>query len=506
MHDHKFDPIPTIDYYSIAGIFQNTRVGDHPLVPQQEIDDWNAAIKAIGDYRKETDERLRKLGDELVDRELDRLECALAALAYAKLEPKPQKLRDWAREQGLVGTIFQYAQPFFAGPENSSKLAQADTWFRERTAESLTDLKQFLIENPEDGKRKEFTNRIFRHDRNQVLEDLPTEVGEAIKVRREEHKKMEAGKPEKYPFAHALREAGRGNMKVAIRGNLLKPGEEARRFLRILDEEQPPFTDGSGRRELAAAVTDPANPLTARVFVNRVWGWHFGHGLVRTPSNFGLLGEAPSHPQLLDWLAASFVEDGWSLKALHRRILNSATWRQSSQFDEASFNADGDNRLLWRMNPQKLTAEVWRDSALFVSGELDPELGGKPFDNPDTDLRRTIHARASGTAITSGRTAFFAYSTFPCHDLAWPQAYADYHAAAVALSSQQRIRKSGPKPCRPDEREEEPVHFLYRVLFSRKPEPAELKVGLKFLSGADPAKNRRYAQALLASNEFMFME
>ena len=93
-HDHKFDPIPTIDYYSIAGIFQNTRVGDHPLVPQQEIDDWNAAIKAIGDYRKETDERLRKLGDELVDRELDRLpEYALAALAYAKLEPKPQKLR-----------------------------------------------------------------------------------------------------------------------------------------------------------------------------------------------------------------------------------------------------------------------------------------------------------------------------------------------------------------------------------------------------------------------------
>lgn len=508
-HDHKFDPIPTIDYYSIAGIFQNTRVGDHPLVPQQEIDDWNAAIKAIGDYRKETDERLRKLGDELVDRELDRLpEYALAALAYAKLEPKPQKLRDWAREQGLVGTIFQYAQPFFAGPENSSKLAQADTWFRERTAESLTDLKQFLIENPEDGKRKEFTNRIFRHDRNQVLEDLPTEVGEAIKVRREEYKKMEVGKPEKYPFAHALREAGRGNMKVAIRGNLLKPGEEApRRFLRILEEEQPPFTDGSGRRELAAAVTDPANPLTARVFVNRVWGWHFGHGLVRTPSNFGLLGEAPSHPQLLDWLAASFVEDGWSLKALHRRILNSATWRQSSQFDEASFNADGDNRLLWRMNPQKLTAEVWRDSSLFVSGELDPELGGKPFDNPDTDLRRTIHARASRNGDQFGTDRFLRLFDFPVprSSVARRTPTITPQQSLFLLNNAFVEKRAEALAARMKEREE-PVHFLYRVLFSRKPEPAELKVGLKFLSGADPAKNRRYAQALLASNEFMFME
>ena len=144
-----------------------------------------------------------------------------------------------------------------------------------------------------------------------------------------------------------------------------------------------------------------------------MWGWHFGHGLVRTPSNFGLLGETPSHPQLLDWLAASFVEDGWSLKALHRRILNSATWRQSSQFDEASFNADGDNRLLWRMNPQKLTAEVWRDSALFVSGELDSELGGKPFDNPDTDLRRTIHARASRNGDQFGTDRFLRLFDFP---------------------------------------------------------------------------------------------
>ena len=247
-HDHKFDPIPTIDYYSIAGIFQNTRVGDYPLVPQQEIDDWNAAIKAIGDYRKETDERLRKLGDELVDRELDRLpEYALAALAYAKLEPKPRSYATGPVSRVWLVPFSSTLNPSSRGRRTARKLAQADTWFRERTAESLTDLKQFLIENPEDGKRKEFTNRIFRHDRNQVLEDLPTEVGEAIKVRHEEHKKMEAGKPEKYPFAHALREAGRGNMKVAIRGNLLKPGK------RLLGVFFVSSTKSNPRSSMAAA-------------------------------------------------------------------------------------------------------------------------------------------------------------------------------------------------------------------------------------------------------------
>ena len=165
-HDHKFDPIPTKDYYSIAGIFQNTGVSDHPLVPKVEIDAWKAEIQAIADYRKETDKLLKERGDALVNKELPRLqEYALKALEFAaKLEPKPRNLREWAREQGLVGTIFQYAQPFFNNPQNSSKLKQADAWFKERTAESLEELKIFLIENPDDKNRRDFTNRTFRWD------------------------------------------------------------------------------------------------------------------------------------------------------------------------------------------------------------------------------------------------------------------------------------------------------------------------------------------------------
>ncbi|MEM7015039.1 MAG: DUF1553 domain-containing protein, partial [Verrucomicrobiota bacterium] len=421
--------------------------------------------------------------------------------------PKPKNLREWAREQGLVGTIFQYAQPFFAGSKNTSKIPQADAWFANRTAESLAEMQEFLIANPDDNNRKDFTNRTFRWDRNQVLEDLDVAFAEMIKARHEEHKQLQANQPEKYAFAHALREAGAGNMKVAIRGNLLKPGEEApRRFLRILNDEQPSFTEGSGRRELAAAVIDPANPLTARVFVNRVWGWHFGHGFVRTPSNFGVLGEAPSHPQLLDWLTADFVENGWSLKSLHRRILKSETWRQSSQFNEASFLVDGDNRLLWRMNPQKLTAEVWRDSTLFVSGELDSGLGGKPFDNPDADLRRTIHARASRNGDQFATDAFLRLFDFPV-----PRA--SVAKRTPTITPQQSLfffntefvgKRASALAARMKE-SPDPVVFAYQALFSRDPDTAETEVGRQFLT-EDPAKMERYARALLASNEFLFVE
>lgn len=508
-HDHKFDPIPTIDYYSIAGIFQNTGIREFPLVPQSEVDTWNAEIRSIEDYRQETNKMLKVRGDELLKRELNRLpEYALAALEYQKLDPKPKNMRNWAREQGLVGVIFDYAQPFFAGPKNTSKIPEVDSWFVNRSAESLVEFQKFLSEQRDENTRKDFINRIFHgHFLQDLLEDHDERFSEMIKARYEEIKKLEKNKPPKYAFGHALREDGKGNMKVAIRGNLLKPGEEApRRFLRILNEDQPEFTEGSGRRELATAVIDPLNPLTARVFVNRVWGWHFGHGIVRTPSNFGVLGEAPTHPHLLDWLAAEFVANGWSLKDLHRRILKSETWRQSSQFDEASFSADGDNRFLWRMNPQKITAEVWRDSVLFVSQELNLTLGGKPFDNPDTDLRRTIHSRASRNGDQFKTDLFLRLFDFPV-----PRASVAKRTPTITpqqslfLLNNNFVGKRAEALAKLMEKESDPVNFAYRTLFSRNPNSSELAVGQQFLS-EHPESMKRYAHALIASNEFLFSE
>ena len=145
------------------------------------------------------------------------------------------------------------------------------------------------------------------------------------------------------------------------------------------------------RLALGRWLGDPANPLTARVMVNRIWHYHFGRGLVATPSNFGFQGQQPSHPELLDWLAAEFIDCGWHVKAMHRLIMLSATYRQSSRFDLAAAKVDVEGRLLWRDAPRRLEAEAIRDSILAVSGLLDPRVGGPSYDvfEPSNDF---LHA------------------------------------------------------------------------------------------------------------------
>jgi len=193
------------------------------------------------------------------------------------------------------------------------------------------------------------------------------------------------------------------DLPVFIRGNPARPGEIVpRRFIEVLSRGKPqPFKHGSGRRELAEALVDDAAPLAARVIVNRVWGWHFGRPLVRTPSNFGALGDRPSHPELLDDLASRFVAAGWSLKWLHREIVLSAAYRQASVHPQAGTPddpalVDGDNRLLWRMNRRRLEPEAWRDAVLAAAGRLNLAMGGESVDLDDAEnVRRTIYGKVS---------------------------------------------------------------------------------------------------------------
>ena len=147
----------------------------------------------------------------------------------------------------------------------------------------------------------------------------------------------------------------------------------------IAGAEPPVIREGSGRRELAQWLADPDNPLTARVMVNRIWQHHFGVGLVPTSANFGEMGERPSHPELLDYLAARFVASGWSVKAMHRLIMLSSVYQQSSASSAAGLAADPENRLLWRANRRRLEAEALRDSLLAVAGRLDATPGGPGF-------------------------------------------------------------------------------------------------------------------------------
>ena len=185
--------------------------------------------------------------------------------------------------------------------------------------------------------------------------------------------------PVEGPSAMGVTEGITADAPLLRRGNPTQPGKPvARRFPTVLTRDNAVSlpVKQSGRLELADWLTRPEHPLPARVMVNRVWRWHFGQGLVRSVDNFGLIGEKPSHPELLDWLATEFTNSNWSVKHLHRVIVLSATYRQSSLPNSSNLDRDADNQLLWRFAPHRLEAEAIRDSLLAVSGQLDRTMGG----------------------------------------------------------------------------------------------------------------------------------
>ena len=211
------------------------------------------------------------------------------------------------------------------------------------------------------------------------LETLyPAETKAELKKQRDELAALEKAGPD-LPAAMGVTEDKVVDIAVHVRGNPLKLGDIVPRRTppAVRGPDMPQFTDEqSGRRQLAEWLVDPQHPLTARVFVNRVWRWHFGRGLVRSTDNFGLLGAAPSHPALLDWLARRFIADGWSMKSLHRRIILSSTWQQSASTSPETMRLDLENRLFSRASVRRLEAEAVRDSLLAVSGQLDGTMAG----------------------------------------------------------------------------------------------------------------------------------
>ena len=241
--------------------------------------------------------------------------------------------------------------------------------------------------------------------KDQAEKHLPGDARAALKTKRAELEKLKADAPPMYPVVHSLTEGpSPASLKVFLRGNPATPGPEApRRFLSVLSAEGTPgFSQGSGRLELARAIASPENPLTARVMVNRVWEHHFGRGLVATPSNFGRMGERPSHPALLDHLASRFVASGWSLKALHRRSCSRRPTSSAATDDPSNAEVDPANVYLWRANRRRLEVEPWRDAMLAVSGRLDPALGGPSADlaSPE-NRRRTFYAKVSRHSLDS---------------------------------------------------------------------------------------------------------
>jgi len=302
---------------------------------------------------------------------------------------------------------------------------------------------------------------------------------------------------------------------VFIRGDPKKLGKSVPRgFPKILTgEREERITEGSGRLQLADWLTRPENPLTARVMVNRIWQHHFGEGLVRTPNDFGERGERPTHPELLDYLAARFVESGWSVKAMHRLIMRSAVYQQSSRVSAAALARDPDNRLFGRMNRQRLEAEAIRDSLLSVSGRLDVTRGGPAF----TDLavpRRTLYLMSARTgAKTSEFNRLFDRADPSLivaergQSVVAPQALFflnDPFVSGVAKNLAARILREAPANT------EARIRYLYAVTLGRPPTHAEFDLGAKLLApaavpgGPDPLE--RYCLLIFCTNEFLFID
>ena len=415
-HDHKYDPIPTADYYSLYGVFaSSTEPKELPLlgVPAQ-----TAKYQA---FQKE-----------------------------------------FAARQAKVAEFLQQKQT------GAEALKGED---RKKLAALRKKVEAWQVESPDAPPRA------------MVLNDLPQPV----------------------------------QPHIFQRGKASAPGAAVpRQFLQLLaGKERRPFQKGSGRLELAQAIASRDNPLTARVAVNRVWLHHFGAGLVRTPGDFGVRSEAPAQPELLDYLAARLVEDGWSLKKLHRLIMLSATYQQGSD-DRADYQrTDPDNQLLWRMNRQRLDFEAMRDALLAASGRLDLTAGGRAAD-VESD-RRTVYASIDRQNLPGVFRTF----DFASPDAMTPQRFhtvgpqqALFMMNSAFVAAQARSLAALPEFFRLTS-DGDRLQFFYRRILARAAEPDEVRAGLEFVSGAAPGAVEKaprlnawekFAQVLLASNEFVFVD
>jgi hypothetical protein len=314
---------------------------------------------------------------------------------------------------------------------------------------------------------------------------------------------------------HIVRDESPHDLPVYDRGDVESPGATVPRgWLQVLSKDQPvTFHEGSGRAELANLITDPSNPLTARVFVNRVWDLVFGKPLARTTSNFGALGEKPTHPELLDDLAVRFMTNGWSVKRLVRELLMSATYRQGSSGSAANAQLDEANENLWRMERRRLPIEAYRDAMMSAAGTLSLEGGRSQKIDAATVQKRTLYAQVSRRELNKTLMLFDypdanvhaarrSSSTTPTQKLfVMNNPFVIEQARQLARRLEQGAGDDGSR-----------IRLAYELLFAREPGADEVALAKEFLQGTGPDAGsgmsgwEQLCQALLATNEVLYVD
>jgi hypothetical protein len=549
-HDHKFDPIPTEDYYSLYGVFANSAERTTPLVRDvpktKDYEDYQAELKkrteklesAFKAKRDDMVDRLRKKAPDYLLAVLD-AEKLPNELFYENVDPDDVNrvvVRQW--QQYLFGRGRRGFDPVFgvwhalagvpekefaarAAGELKAVLERSDrklnplvaAAFAEKPPASMKDVAtvygRLLAEVDKAWREASKANpkltglpEVDREEIRQILfgPDSPATVPSGPMADIEwffpEGVRVELGKLQKeidhlnitHPGApaHAVYLVDRETVvkpRVFKRGNPATKGDEVPiQYLSVISgDKRQPFKHGSGRLEMARAIVSKDNPLTARVMVNRVWAWHFGQGLVTTPSDFGTRCEPPSHPELLDYLARRFMGDNWSIKRLHRDVLLSATYRQSSR-DNPAASVDPSNRLLWRFNRQRLDFESMRDSLLAVSGELDASAGGRPVDMFGSP-RRSVYGKVDRQFVPG----VFRVFDFANPDLHIPQRatttvpqQALFFMNSTFLADRARALASRPAVAAAPTAKDK-VRALYKLCYQRVPTERQQEAALDFL-------------------------
>lgn len=474
-HDHKYDPVTVEDYYSLASIFASCRQTTRPIIPEDEIAKTQPLRDKVAELEKQVAawaKQIKELPKEVAELEKKLKEHAAVTVASTETSDTPS-----AEPSASVD------KPS-ADVDGGSDAAEEDSkaFNPEKAQQRIAEAKK-LIEQAKKGTT----------EAKAEIAELKKKPGFEIPVANaltEEQVRVEEITKEKMKIVYYPNKPR--DLNVFIRGDAGKLGKPVQRgFLRVLSPNgRRTFANGSGRLELAQAITSRDNPLTARVIVNRVWMHHFGEGLVDSPSNFGITGSLPSHPQLLDDLAVRFMENGWSLKWLHRELMLSATYQQASVpvEPERLKAVDPDNRLLSYFNRRRLSAEAFRDTVLAVSGRLDTTVGGPSGDADKPDFkRRTLYASVSRHKLSDTLQTFDfpdpaihcakrADTTTPLQQMfVLNSPFMREQAAALAERIQQRAIETI------DER----IHFAHRLLFARDATAAEIEIARQFVAESE---------------------
>jgi len=484
-HDHKFDAIPTKDYYGLAGVFASSMRAERPTF------DVDPQVEARFLWIQRRLQDLKYSADLLTNEASTVVDSAPRVAKWKaeieSLHTEMEGLRD------KYPQLVQHLERFWTFPQprpratqspNPPAAANATPGTQPPAAAAAAVAPPPAAGNGGGGRRPgpqpndPFMQTVY--DAAQYIDGTDKQYTMIV------YKPGEAR-----------------DLPVMLHGNVTSLGEiTPRHFLTVLSKGDSTFHQGSGRLELANDIFGDGAPLAARVIVNRVWGWHFGKPLSATPSDFGVNGEKPTHPELLDDLAARFIAHGWSLKWLNREIMLSATYRQSSKprADAAAINAD--NSLLWRMNPRRMDIEAYRDSLLRAAGELSDQMGGPSMDLDNaTNMKRTVYGKVSRTRMNN---LLMQYDFPSPMQTAATRDLTTTSLQQLFLMNSQFVHNLSATLAKSVEAESDmpaKVRALYRKVLSRDPSPKEVDLAVTYLN---QGAMEQYAQILLSTNEEIF--